>query len=157
MSATVLFELARAVAASCTAALATLDVTVSDGPAITLNAGDYLEVGCAAPRPTGPVEMGSAAQDWRTTGRTRTETGELNLVVSSWRNDGPVTLSRDKAEVVLDAIASLILDDPRWGVDSVTATSIARIAPIVATTGSASGTALLIVLSYSARLTRESS
>lgn len=150
--ATVWFDLLRAITDACAAALP--DWTVTFGPASLGNLGDWLEVGCPDPRPTEPAVMGSAQHEWRpATGRTRDETGTINMVATSWSGDGDVSGPLGNVEALLDVVAGLIRTDPRWGVPGVRETGIESLTPTAYADGTTTGAELLIIIRYSARLT----
>lgn len=151
MTSTVWFDLLRAITTSSATALP--DWTVTFGPAVLGNPGDWLEVGCPDPRPTEPAVMGSASHEWRpSTGRTRDETGSINLVATSWSNDDDVAVPLGRIESLLGVISGLIRADPRWGVAGVRETGISTLTPSAYADGSQVGAELLIVISYAARL-----
>lgn len=149
---TVFFDLLRAITDGCTAALGT-DWTVSRGPANLANDGFWLEVGTPDPRPTEPAVMGGAQHEWRpATGRTRDETGTINLVATVWLNDIDVGLALDHIEALADTIAGLIRTDPRWGVSGVRETGIESLVPTAYADGAKVAAELLIIIRYVARL-----
>lgn len=151
MSATVIFDLQRAIYAACVTAFEGGDGwNVSDGPAANLEGGDWLEVGVGDPRPTTAGQAADSSIDWsNATLRSREEKGSVNLVLSSWWNQADVGTVRDRLQAALAIISGLIVTDPTWSVPGVIQTGISTLNHTIYTDGSAE---LLVVIGFDAFL-----
>lgn len=90
--------------------------TVSDGPKVGGDPGDYLLVGAPSLDDSDQTTAAESESSWAYAGhRVRNEMGDVNCIAYSWNGDGDQKAARDSALATMDGLSDALRDDPTVG------------------------------------------